>query len=350
MMIFLSALKIIGIVLLCILSFLLLLILAVLFIPVRYRLSGRADSDRGYYLAELCVTWLLHFVKGRAWFKKEEGEEEEENPGFELRILGIKLFPGRTKDGEETEGIRGEEPVSREIPEAGEETGTRERTDEAGEADSPYTEEAGNGEGNFSDPEEEDETGEGDSWASEEEDETREGNFSDPKEEDENGKKPGIGEKIREFAGFLRRLPRNIHHIKTNARYEIKEKYDKIKRLYYRAGHYYDTIESERFNEALSLALNELLRILKALKPKGYRISLTYGLEDPALTGEITGLIAVLFPPSGKEMALDPDFDRQVLTGQGFIKGRIRLVTVLIVLWKLYFNKNIRWTVRELKK
>ena len=93
---------------------------------------------------------------------------------------------------------------------------------------------------------------------------------------------------------------------------------------------------------ALSLIKNELIRILKALRPRKYRINLIYGFDDPALTGKVTGVLAMLFLKAGKKAEFIPDFDNKVLEGDIYLKGRIMGITLLIVLWKLYFNKDFR--------
>ncbi len=325
-MLFLPVLKIAGLILLFILLFLLALLMIILFVPVIYRVDVSADSDRGRYRLELTVTWLLHFLKGRAWYRKDEEECEEDNPGFELKILWIRLFPGKDEEGDYEPEYEGSI-----LPSGETDLYLPEETSEEAAAETDDRREAGEGSGDSGFP------------GVKREEEEKE-------EKEESAEKQGFREKVREFAGFLKRIYKNLHRIKNNAKYEIKEKYGKIKRLYYRAVYYRDTIESEEFNEAFTLALNELLRIIKALKPVKYGIDLEYGFEDPSLTGAVTGLFAAVIPLSGKKAWLEPDYERQVLKGKGFIKGRIRLFTGLIVLWRLYFNKNIRWTIRRLRK
>ena len=61
--IFLTILKIIGIVLLSLLLLLVTVLLLILFVPVRYRVSGfRKQGDEVPVNVALKVTWLLHIV------------------------------------------------------------------------------------------------------------------------------------------------------------------------------------------------------------------------------------------------------------------------------------------------
>ena len=68
MTVFLTVLKIIGLVLLGILALVLFLLLLVLFVPVRYRVRAYKDDER--FFGEARVTWLLHLVNFTGKFEK----------------------------------------------------------------------------------------------------------------------------------------------------------------------------------------------------------------------------------------------------------------------------------------
>lgn len=73
-------LKIIGIVLLVLLALFLLVTVLVLFVPVRYKISGEIDEKVTVHAR---VTWLLHLISWQADYQNEEFAAS-------LRILGIK--------------------------------------------------------------------------------------------------------------------------------------------------------------------------------------------------------------------------------------------------------------------
>ena len=137
---FLLILKIIGIVLLCIPAFILLLLLIVLFVPVRYRVAGSYDKE-AYLKAK--VTYLLHLIGFTATY----------DVSFKavLRILfvPIRLLPKKEKKPEKPEKPKDSKPDKKaeDKPESGksEATGTVDKTEqtepsvtntEAGETDS----------------------------------------------------------------------------------------------------------------------------------------------------------------------------------------------------------------------
>lgn len=106
MAVLLLILKIIGIILLILLGLILLILAVVLFVPVRYQVSGSIGEKTTVRIA---VTWLLHVVSWRAAY-------EEEGFSSQLRIFGITRKGKKPDDGEPGEDDRedgAEEPEER---------------------------------------------------------------------------------------------------------------------------------------------------------------------------------------------------------------------------------------------
>lgn len=106
MAVLLLILKIIGIILLILLGLILLILAVVLFVPVRYQVSGSIGEKT---TARIAVTWLLHAVSWRAAY-------EEEGFSSQLRIFGITRKGKKPDDGEPGEDDREddiEEPKER---------------------------------------------------------------------------------------------------------------------------------------------------------------------------------------------------------------------------------------------
>ena len=81
--ILLLVIKILLITVSAILAFLLLTILAVLFLPVRYRINGEYDNSSQYVAGK--VSWLLHIVSFTGGYSKEN------KVFYALRIFGIRI-------------------------------------------------------------------------------------------------------------------------------------------------------------------------------------------------------------------------------------------------------------------
>jgi len=91
----LTLLKIIGIVLLSVLGLFLVLILIVLFVPVRYRVKGYYKDD---FVCHGKATWLLHLITVSIDFEKELVTS--------FKILGIDISSILSRKGESTTNNR----------------------------------------------------------------------------------------------------------------------------------------------------------------------------------------------------------------------------------------------------
>jgi hypothetical protein len=101
-------------------------------------------------------------------------------------------------------------------------------------------------------------------------------------------------------------------------------------------------IQDERNKKAFLLCKEQFIRVLLHVKPKKYRIHLKYGTGDPAVTGQILGILGMLMPIYKNNAHIVPDFENAVFEGDIYMKGRITLARILLIGWKLYRDKNIK--------
>ena len=335
MPVFLTVLKITGIVLLSLLALLLLILLILLFVPVRYCLKGDINADEKHFDMGFDATWLLHIIHAKAGFLKTEredpGRKREEGFSYEIRLFGFKIRPKKEKAPVIDEG--GYELTAGEEEYQNIETGIE---DSGSSAEPAGVEDAV-------------------STAAVEEKDILSGTVDreagDQSAEDEFSEEipKGFKEKLKDFALLLKGMGKKARQLKENARCKIRGIYDNISEVSGKVRYYYELLDGESSREAIELILHELCRILKAIKPRKYRLNMIYGFEDVSLTGEATGLLAVLFSGAGRNAVFIPDFDRQTIQGDFFFRGRIRLLTIVIVLWRLYFNKNFRRFFKEIR-
>ncbi len=125
-LILLAVLKTIGRILLGILAVVLILLLLVLFVPVRYRAEGSLRDQeggespdfgriKGALQAEFRVSWLLHLVRVSASWKGE--------PSVSLRILFFRIPLGKQKEKEKKEETEGKKPETEKKKKAKPDTG-----------------------------------------------------------------------------------------------------------------------------------------------------------------------------------------------------------------------------------
>ncbi len=283
--IILLILKIIGIILAIILGILILLIGIVLFVPVRYELSGRCDGDVDSLKMKIKVTWLLHlvradiFLKGKklkwkvrvAWLKKTNTAAVSERKSVK-------------RDEKKDEKIQPPEVVSDES-----EKEIRQKHGEVEEAKEPI-----------------------------EEDNASESTFESSEE------KPSFGQKVRTII-------------------------EKIKDLITKKEKLADFLTDKSHVNAFKKVKKEVVRLLKKLKPKKIDIKVRFGFEDPSVTGQVLGGISMFYPIFGDSVQLIPDFENQVLKGSAYLKGRIRIWHFVSMAVKLLLCKDIRTSYKDIK-
>lgn len=308
MAVLLLILKIIGIILLILLGLILLILAVVLFVPVRYQVSGSIGEKTTVRIA---VTWLLHAVSWRAAY-------EEEGFSSQLRIFGITRKGKKPDDGEPGEDDR--------------EDGAEE-PEERSAADALLTDGDQKTDGILTDGEQ----GEAERF------DERQAKEPDPAEHKEleqanpavRRKRRGglvrrIWERIRAFfAGLVRKL--------RQLRAGIKEALKKIKDVR-------TFLTDERHREVLPLIFTELKYLLTHFKFRRIRTDLTFSMGDPALTGQVLGGLCVLPFLYRYQVQVYPDFEAEntYVTGTFDIKGRARGLHIAVSAVRLLGKKEFR--------
>lgn len=123
---------------------------------------------------------------------------------------------------------------------------------------------------------------------------------------------------------------------------DVRGKIEKIKKFIVVMG-------TDEFKESFSLCKNQLIYLLMKVLPKKWKLWVHYGFDDPAFTGETTGLISCIYPFVVGHLAVQPDFDNAVFEEKFVAKGKIRGITLLIIAIRLFFSKDIRKTITMLK-
>lgn len=110
---------------------------------------------------------------------------------------------------------------------------------------------------------------------------------------------------------------------------------DKFKRIY-------EILSNDICKEAFHCCKNRLFRIIKYIFPKKARFELYLGFEDPAVTGNILSIHAILYHILGDIIILHPYFDEQIMRGNFKFKGHIRSVVLLYHLIRILLDENCR--------
>ncbi len=294
-------LKIIGIILAVLLGAVLFALLLVLFVPVRYRADFQAEDG---FRAHGALTWLFRFLSVLADF--EDGAFS-----VKLKVCGITIKGAAKKAAPDEDAFSAREEDERLSEHAEEaEKGTEEaKEDPPSHRESRDTKEK-TGQDSSEDPD-------GTEASRQKKHRKKKRHFS-------------LFQKIQNLKCTFRRICVKIKQIREKIR-ETKE-----------------FVLDERTKAAVRLCLGELGRLLRKLRPRKLRGELYFGMEDPALTGQILGGISIFYPFFMDNVKVIPNFEERCLAGELFIKGRLRLLTVALIAWRLWRSENIRYVYRRI--
>lgn len=293
-------LKIIAILLLSILGVILILLLTILFVPLRYRAEG---TYFGKPEGRLRFTWLLHILTVQLTY---EGEKF---------TSGIKLFGIPLKKREKKEKRH-----RRKKPE-GNQNSRDSRNPESGKANDTCIEET------KEEQEEKQEVKAAKEMETAAKAEDKQGiEVKDPADTKADGQ-----EKAKALLKKLKSIWKKITGIPDRIRAALKKK-----------DAFLAFIRDADTKAAFLLVKSQFFRLLLHLKPQKLSIRLRFGFEDPAVTGQVLGLLCILYGWYRKTIVLEPDFENKILEGDFYLQGRIRGLNLLIIGIKVYRDKSFR--------
>ena len=317
--ILLLILKWLGIFLLCLLLLILFFLLLLLFLPFCYSLEGRKDKEGSVGKAKL--SWGLFLFKAMVSYDKESALS------YRVRLVGVDILSlfGEKKRGKKKSSLKAKK--KRENKEAKKYiAGDLETLDRNLVLDKI--------EKNNSQEEGRELPLQILSKDEKKEESKKEINIKKTK------KKEPFFDKIKNVWGKIKSFLQKLKDKKES----IEEK---IKRLIEKVNEIKEAVNSDEFNRAWLLIKKELFVVLKHIRPKRVKGCLVFGMENPADTGQILGLLAVFYPYYQKGLSIYPDFDKKILEGEIFLKGSIQVYKLLLVAWHLYRCKELHYLINR---
>lgn len=151
-----------------------------------------------------------------------------------------------------------------------------------------------------------------------------------------------LGARIR---ALLSRIRKNLQQIFTSA----SEAGRKIRKVSSEIVGWLDYLESESFYRFKELALRQLAAILRHILPRRIDGCLEFGTEDPARTGQLLGLFAILYPILPGDLEISPDFQEKKLEADVTLRGHILLIIVLVRALRIIINREFRVLLHRIK-
>lgn len=314
MHVILTILKILGIILLVLLGLLLVIVLSVLFVPVRYRLEGEKSSP-GWSEAngKVRVSWLLHLIHLRIQYREKELDWECYLFGVPLKKAGAAVREWKKKRRKKK--IQEQKERRKKAVQKKNEPKKRTAAKKKGQ-EKPLQ--------------------------IEEKTEIKTAERKQQEKEKVSDKLSRFWNRCKKIVGSILEFPGKLKKKLTNIRLTFRGFCDKIKR--------WRTLWNEESTQAALHFLTEKGRkLIRHVLPRKIRGSITFGCEDPALTGQILGAVAIAYPLYGKGVAVYPRFEEKILEGQLQMKGRIVAACLLWQAWKIYRNPDVRKTLKKIR-
>ncbi|MDE6853154.1 MAG: DUF2953 domain-containing protein [Lachnospiraceae bacterium] len=297
----LTLLRILGIVLLI----LLVLLLLVLFVPIRYRVSAAFYEE---YEVRGSISWLCFLVRFPFWWKDGQFRWKLQILGIPFRksAMGMTLSKG-TGSGRHTRRHSSGRKSPKQKKAETQSVLSEKKSEESRQPDT--------------------------NTALLEENALDRYNQS---EDAQNKKKhkscspfkrlwKKICERYQAVCDMIRNIRRKVHSVQDLIRLLQKD-------------------SSRRF---ICIAKENMLQLWKHLKPQKIQGEIRFGTGDPCSTGQILGGIAVFYSWLGTGVHITPDFEEACFEGRIKGKGRIRVITMIIILIRLIRNKDFRKLQRE---
>lgn len=359
-------LKIIGIILLVILGILLLVIGVLLFVPLRYELRAEFPGKLEDAEGNLKISWLLHLIAGRVEYRngdvkwqgriacKKLGDvlEAEDKPVRKKekkpdggKKAGAENASERTAERNDAADVKKPQTMPEKRAESGtyakpEHTDVKDEKSKTETQGSPDTKVK-----TFSEKKEENVTPEKESESREKKDVHDERGSGKAHKTPRKRKKP-----VKAFGKLIRKLSQKLREILEKIKCTWKNLCDKIKNIADKKDKILEFLEQENHKAAFARGKKELVWVKRFLKPKKLRVKLHFGFEDPYHTGQVLALCGMFYAFIGENMDLEPDFEKRVLEGSVYVKGRLRTVHMAVFAAKMLLDKNIRSTYHDIRE
>lgn len=130
---------------------------------------------------------------------------------------------------------------------------------------------------------------------------------------------------------------------------KIHDTFEKLQKLMEKAEWWKDFITDERTGFAISCVLGELGKIIRHILPKKFWGHVTYGFEDPSITGRILALAGMTLPLHKNAVEIDPRFDEGfILDADAGLKGRLYGIRLAASAVMILINKDVWFVIKTL--
>ncbi len=309
--IFLTILKIIGILLLVVIGLLIIGILAILFVPLRY--DGKISYNDKNQCVATQITWLFRLIC------IEGGYQEKVYARARLLWFTLWKWKADEKENDKEDHLESADYSEEELDRLLEE---RSQKEESKEETKEETKEAKVIEEKMDEPDAEE-------------------NLTEVQPTEIEPKEVELNEAKSKEAESKEKKPKKIQFQQIGKRIEeIKEKIKHIKEM----------ASDQRIHRAILLLIDGAWKMVRHSLPRKIKGRAKFGFEDPSTTGQILTYVSLLYPCYAKSVELVPMFTEKVIDLDLYFRGRVRLFSLIWICVKIWFDRNFRYLYKKVKK
>lgn len=90
-----------------------------------------------------------------------------------------------------------------------------------------------------------------------------------------------------------------------------------------------------------------LKKMWKHVRPRKLQGNIHFGLEDPATTGQLLGVVGMLYPVYRNHFVIAPDFEQQIFEGKIYAKGRVQIGRMTFLALRFILTRDFFKTVQK---
>ena len=370
----LGALRIGGLVLLGILGLLFLVLLLVLFVPVRYRIQGsfygepKGWAGVSWLCRVLCVKAVYENrlivtarILGFRVFRMEKvfGKGDVDKTGDESAEGKTEIGKGKRKREETGAGWPGQKAEEAEAARLNQKT-EREETEEPSQKAEET--EAGRPSQKAEEMEAEGEVQKGEEAEAgrevqkgEEAEAERSGQRAEAGKDGRRvgsgfgkGKKRGERKRKRKIEGFsFGGICGKLKEIVRRLREGMKRLQESLHEVGEKKEHWMAIFSDEANQRTFRLLKRQVWALCRHVLPGKAAGRVRFGFEDPYITGQVLTYISPFYGLYARRVQVIPAFGESVMEGEGVLKGRIRMGTVLLIGIRMLFDRNFRGLLKK---
>jgi hypothetical protein len=381
--IILFLIRIIGIILISILGLLLLLLILALLVPIRYRLNA---GNRDYTYAIANVSWLYrvlyfeityldkHFVLkfrilGKIFFDSDKPKEKVKKG---IKRIGRRIDRKVKKSAEKTLETQAE----KQLEEHDEEPAKKNNKDYTKKSIDEKPDTTENVEINVNKATDSNNVISDNTGQDKEVDSNKQTDELEPEYEEQLlvSKKTSDLDEDQEYLNSEYSIKKDNHKKKDKKTSLLKNFFLKIKDFFRKIKNFFINfiklffnikdklaglrrfilnckmfLKNEENRSAIKHMSNSLVKVLKHIRPTKLSVNMEFGTGDPCTTGQALAVIALFYGYYGESIRIIPNFETSIAEGSIYIKGRIRLFTLLVICIKLILDKNFRLFLKNIK-